>query len=581
MEPSNFNDPRLFVPDLLDYIDLSRLPGGVSVPSSAVAPLQGQMKVAFDCSDFIVLEPVGEYPGMPDELKGKRRYLTAGPESDMPGLRTDQDLYVHYHGRRVPAVAFTVYKWGTGTWPVQDAVAKGLTAQLGRYINPRDVLTSGLKDRRGRTVQHFMVPGVTIAEALKIDWSRVQWSAQRSGFLVKDVRATDRILKFGSHKSNFFDVRIRVPGKSRAELEAYMLPRVLWLSQHDYLVPNYFHRQRLGPGQNMQRKGLQLLTGEYVPQDAAHPFLNNAEVFLHSLMFEPSGRDSRQVRELRRQMAGFWQYNFEEMERILRRAHRKFNLSLEYEVARRLANDARFNGSCEAILYDLRSRLSLCVGAWQAFYWNWELYTQIKSGRISPRRNAAIALPMSCDDAKFTFRRSSLGRQCLAELGALEEKAAPAEEYLEAFIGEYWKEFQDLVQQKRAANPDYRPDREQLPDELGLSFALVRRLFSNVGDVGGVKRPDGEALSAAFIRRLYLVPTADGTGRKPSAPRRKAFTKAEDFEWEASDECVRIRTSLRSGSYFTTLAGALFDTADPDEQYDTTFGADSSTGSAA
>ncbi len=581
MEPSNFNDPRLFVPGLLDYIDLSRLPGGVTVEPSAVPPLQGQMKVAFDCSDFIVLEPVGEYLGMPDSLKGQRRYLTAGPDSDMPGLRTDQELYVHYHGRRVPAIAFTAYKWGTGTWPVQDAVAKGLTQQLGRHINPRDVLTSGLKDRRGRTVQHFMVPGVSIAEALKVDWTRVQWSAARSGFLVKDVRPTDKILKFGSHRSNFFDVRIRVPGKSRAELEAYMLPRVLWLSQHDYLVPNFFHRQRLGPGQNMQRKGVQLLTGDYVPQEKAHPFLNNAEVFLHSLMFEPSGRDSKQVRELRRQMAGQWQYNFEEMERILRRSHRKFNLSLEYEVARRLANDRRYS-SCEAILYDLRSRLSLCVGAWQAFYWNWELYSQIKSGKISPRRNAAIPLPMSSDDAKFTYKRTQLGRQCLAELGALEEKAAAAEEYLEAFVSQYWAQFNEEVAARRVTNPDYRPDREQLPDDIGLSFDLVRRLFGNgVEEIGGVRRPDGAALSAAFIRRVFLVPTADGSGRKPSAPRRKAFTKGEDFEWEASDECVRIRTSLRSGSYFTTLAGALFDTSDPDEQYDTTFGADGSTESEA
>jgi hypothetical protein len=577
MEPSNFNDPRLFVPGLLDYIDLSRLPGGVSVSPSAVAPLQGQMKVAFDCSDFIVLEPVGDYLGMPESLRGKRRFLTAGPDSDMPGLRTDQDLYVHYHGRRVPAVAFTVYKWGTGTWPVQDAVAKGLTAQLGRHINPRDVLTSGLKDRRGRTVQHFMVPGISIAEALKVDWTRVQWSAARSGFLVKDVRPTDRILKFGSHRANAFNVRIRVPGKSRAELEEYMLPRVLWLSQHDYLVPNYFHRQRLGPGQNMQRKGCQLLTGEYVPQDRANPFLSNAEIFLHSLMFEPSGRDSKPVRELRRAMAGQWQYNFEEMECILRKAHRKFNLSLEYEVARRLAKD----WSCEAILYDLRSRLSLCVGAWQAFYWNWELYSQIQSGKISPKRNAAIPLPMSSDDAKFTYRRTQLGRKCLAELAALEAKAAPAEEYLDAFVSQYWAEFNAEVAAKRAVNPDYRPDRDRLPDDIGLSFELVRKLFGGLGDVGGVKRPDGDALSAAFIRRLYLVPTADGSGRKPSAPRRKAFTKAEDFEWTASDECVEVRTVLRSGSYFTTIAGALFDTADPDEQYDTTFGADSSNGDAA
>jgi tRNA(Glu) U13 pseudouridine synthase TruD len=581
MDTSNFNDPRTFVPDLLDYIDLSRLPKGVSVPPSAVAPLQGQMKTAFDCSDFIVLEPVGDYPGMPDSLKGKRRYLSAGPDSDMPGLRTDVEMYVNYCGRRVPAIAFTAYKWGTGTWAVQDAVAKGLSAQLGRHINPRDILSSGLKDRRGRTVQQFVVPGVSIAEAMKVNWGTVQWNAARSGFLVKDVRPTDKLLKFGSHRSNFFDVRIRVPGKSRAELEEYMLPRVLFLSQHEYLVPNYFHRQRLGPGQDMQRKGYALLTGDYTPFDPCNPFMNNAEVFLHCLMFAPSGRDSKAVKDLRRQMAGQWQYNFEEMERILRRVHRKFNLSLEYEVARRLANDAKFGGCCEAVLYDLRNRLSLCIGAWQAFYWNWELHSQIKSQRITPERNATIPLPMSCEDAKRTYRRTQLGQQCLGELAAVERVAAPADAFIDAFIARYWEEFNAEVARKRVADPSYRPDRDTLPDDLGLSFDLVRKLFGGFSSVDGMKRPDGDALSASFIRRLYLVPRDERGNVKPSAPRRKAFTKAEDFEWSATDECVRIRTSLRSGSYFTTLAGALFDTSDPDEQYDTTYGVESSDGNAA
>jgi tRNA(Glu) U13 pseudouridine synthase TruD len=567
MEPSNFNDPRRFVPDQ-DYIDLSRLPNGVTVPAHLQVQLQGQMKTASDCSDFIVLEPVGDYPGMPDSFRGQTRYLSAGPESDMPGLRTDTEMYVHYFGRRVPAIAFVAYKWGTGTWPVQDAVAKGLSQQLGRHINPRDILSSGLKDRRGRTVQHFVVPGVSMAEAKKVDWTRIQWNGARSGFLVKDVRPTDKLLRFGSHKSNFFDVRIKVPGKTRAELEEYMAPRVLWLSQNDYLVPNYFHRQRLGPGQNMQRKGYALLTGDYTPLDACNPFMTNAEIFLHSLLFEPSGRDSKAVKELRAAMAGQWQFNFEEMERLLKRAHRKFNLSLEYEVARRLANDRRFGGSCEAVLYDLKNRLSLCVGAWQAFYWNWELHNQIRSRRISPERNATIPLPMSCEDAYRTYRRTPLGQKCLEELAALERKAAVADEYMEAFISMHWQEFEAETAARRQTNPDYRPDRELLPDEFGLSFELVRKLFGGYHTIPGIKRPDGDSLCASLIKRLYLVPRDERGNVKPSAPRRKAFTRAEGFTWSCEDEVVRIQCGLRSGSYFTTLAGTLFNTSDPDEQFE-------------
>lgn len=550
MDQGNFREPRTFVPRLGEYIDLSRLPNGVSAPEHVRGQLQGRMKSAPDCSDFIVLEPVGDYPGMPDEFRyGRKRFLSAGPESDMPGLRIDGELYVNYFGRRLPAVAFTVYKWCTGTWQVQDAIARGLSQQLGRHINPKDVLSSGLKDRRGRTVQHFVVPGLKYAEATKVDWNRIQWNGVRSGFLVKDIRPTDRLLRMGSHRANYFDVRIRVAGKTRAELEEYMAPRVAWLAANDFLVPNFFHLQRLGPGQNMQLHGRALLTADYEPVDHTNPLMTNAEVFLHHLLFNPTDRDSKQVRELRSTLAAHWQFNFEELARILGRTHRRFNMSLEYEVARRLA-DSRFGGCAEAVIYDLKNRLSLCVGAWQAFYWNWEVFNQIRSRRLSTQGNATIPLAMSCEDSKRTYRRSQLGQQCLAEMGVLEQQAARAEQYMEAFIKEYW------------TNPTER-DR---PDEYGLSLDLVRRMFSGMrGSVAGVARPDSEALSAALMKRLYLVPRDERGNVKESAPRRKAFTRAEDFRWSCDDGVVRIETWLRSGSYFTTLAGALFDTSDPEE----------------
>jgi tRNA(Glu) U13 pseudouridine synthase TruD len=568
MDQSHYRDPRKFVPPLLEYIDLSRLPGGASVPEGVRQPLQGQMKTAHDNSDFIVREPVGEYPGMPAHMRtGKKRFLSAGPESDMPGLDTSTEMFVDYYGRRVPCIAFTVYKWGTGTWPVQDAVAKGLQQQLHRPFNPKDILSSGLKDRKGRTVQMFVVPGVSMQEAKKVDWSRVVWSAARSGCLIKDVRPCDRLLRMGSHGANFFDVRITVPGKTRAELEEYMAPRVAWLAEHDYLVPNYFHRQRLGPGQNMQMHGLALLTGDYTPVDSCNPLMSNAEVFLHHLLFQPSQRDSNKVRQLRSKMAGQWQFNFEEMERILRREHRSCNLQLEYEVARRLALTDEYGGCAEAVVYDLKSRLSLCVGAWQAYYWNWELQNQIRARRIATTRNANIPLPMSCDDSRRTYQRTQLGQRCLSEMGVIERQAAPAEAYMEAFIAEHWRDFHAEVAKERAKNPSYRPARERLADDYGLSFELVRKMFSSfrAAPVAGIARPDGAALSAALVKRLYLVPRDERGNVKPSAPRRKAFTCAEDFEWSCDDGVVRIRTWLRSGSYFTTLAGALFDTSDPEE----------------
>lgn len=573
----DFNSPRDFVPPLTGFIDLSR--PNSDVPDWVKTPLPGQMKVLQDCTDFIVREPVPNYPGMPEYMRtGKRRFLTAGPESDMPGLRFDGNMYVHHNGRRAPAVAFTVYKWGTGTWPVQDAIAKGLSFQLRRtpqnLFNPKDVVPSGLKDRKARTVQTFVVIGLTIEEAQQIDWTKICWSAARSGFFVKDIRPTDVVPRMGSHGANFFDVRIRVPGMTREQLEEYMAPRAEFLRRHDFLVPNYFHRQRLGPGQDMQRKGLVLLSGDYQSEDRFNPLMTNVEKFVHSLLFSGSARDEKEITELRAHLAGLWQFRFEDMDREMRDGLREIArrtkkhwlrhaLSLEYEIVRRLSDMDRFGGCCEAVLYDLKSRLSLCVGAWQGFYWNWEVYNQIQGRRLSPQRNATVPLPMSCEDAKRTYRRTPLGQQCLTEMAVIEQQSESADAYLEAYIADHWARFEEKYGSTSARVP-----RDLQRDELDLSFDLVRSLFNGSRSVNGMSRPDSDALSAALVKRMYLIPR-DASGRlKDSSIRRKAFTRAEDFEYSCDDEVVRIRTWLRSGSYFTTLANALFDTSDPEENED-------------
>lgn len=581
MVQRNFRDPRAFVPPLLDYIDLSRLPSALD--ESVVDAFPGLIKSAPDCSDFIVLEPVGEYPGMPEYMRrGPIRFLSAGPESDMPGLQTDKEMYVNYYGRRVPAIAITVYKWCIGTWAVQDAIARGISKQLRITLHPNDVLTSGLKDRRGRTVQHMVIPGVSMADARKIDWSRIQWSGPRSGFLVKDIRPTDKTLRLGSHRANFFDVRIRVPGKTRAELEAYMAPRVAWLSRRDFLIPNYFHRQRLGPWQNMHEHWLALLTGNYTPQVACNKLMTHAEVLLHHLVFQPSARDSQEVRQLRAELASHWQFDFGRMHRILRRdnQYRKLNMNLEYEIVSRLAQLEVFGGCAEAIIYDLKKRISLCVGAWQGFYWNWELYNQLhrRQRPLLPNRNANIPLAMACDDARAFYGRSELGRQCLEEMAVLERQAAwvdpeepggvSGDEYLETLIENHWRAYWQDVDAKRAQNPDYRPDRATLPDEFWLSFELVYDIFGSRITCDKA-RPEPDVLSAALMKRLFLVPRDEEGRVRTCAPRRRAFFRAEDFRYDCDDEVVRIQTWLRSGAYFTTLAGTLFDTnTDPDEAGD-------------
>ena len=558
----NFADPRCFIPPkLLGYLELSRLP--IAVPDRVQAMLPGVLKK--EPWHFQVTEPRERfYPGMPEGTPDqKMQFLTIGPESDYPGLRTDLDLHVDWFGRKVPAVAMTVVKTGENTWRMSDTLAEHIGKQLGRHIPHSQILTSGIKDRWAITAQTVVIVGVSMADMRKVDWSG--FTPGRRGFFVKDVRPTDRLLDMGDHLANGFQIRVLVEGKTKEELQEYMEPRAFALSMRNYWILNFFHRQRLGPGQNLQMKGLTLLTGEWDPVQKCFPFRSAVEAAVHRLLFEVSHRDNDGVRALRNNLETSWQYNFDDLERTLGRQYKRYNLTLEYEVARRLA-DEFFNGCCESVLYDLRNRLSLCIGAWQAYYWNQALASQLESGYLDPdtwARNgdnrsfvqASIPLAMSCEESKRVYRRTAQGQKCLAEMAKTEELAAQGEDYLREYIKSYWA--------AEALKPHRERDRS---DNTGLSLKLVRSMFSGADVVNGVERPDASAISAALVKHLFLAPRDRRSGlEKSKPPRRKAFVRANDFEYEVEDGAVTLRFNLRSGAYATTLVGLLFDTTDPEE----------------
>ena len=559
----NFADPRCFIPPkLLGYLDLSRLPGP-AIPARLKAMLPGVLKK--DPSHFVVLEPKRlPYAGMSESmLQEPRSFLTIGPDSDYPGLQTDQELQVEWFGRKVYAVSMTVVKTGENTWRMCDSLAEHIGKQLGRHIPHSQILTSGIKDRWAITAQTVVIVGVSMAEMKTVDWSG--FAPGRRGFFVKDIQPTNRLLDMGDHLANGFEIKVLVDGASKAELQEYMEPRAFALSMRNYWILNFFHRQRLGPGQNLQMKGLTLLTGEWEPVEKCFPFRSAAEAMVHRLLFEVSHRDNDGVRALRHNLETSWQYNFEELERNLGRQYKRYNLTLEYEVAKRLA-DEFFNGCCESVLYDLRNRLSLCIGAWQAYYWNQALASQLESGYLAPdvwARNgdnrsfvqASIPLAMSCEESKRVYRRTAQGQKCLEEMAKTEELAARGTQYLRAYIESYWA--------AEALKPHKQRDRT---DNTGLSLKLVRSLFSGADVVNGVERPDASSISAALVMHLFLVPRDRRSGvEKSKPPRRKAFVRANDFDYDVEDGAVNLRFNLRSGAYATTLVGLLFDTTDPEE----------------
>jgi len=558
---AKFDDSRYMVPAaLLDYFSAVRVPDSLRIPEPQRQKWYGVLKAIPE--DFVVTEPVPTYPGLADLYKAnvnvpQHRMLTVSPQSDMPGLRTDQDLKVRYKGAMVSAVAMTVVKKGESTWGVADLLAQFLSEQLGRVIDQKRIVYSGLKDRTAVTAQTYVVIGVSMSEISRVDWSRCMMGER--GFFVKDIRPADRLLDQGDHLANNFEIKVRVAGKTAQEIEEYLGPRVEILRHLRYWIPNAFHLQRLGPTQDNQKWGRNLLAGDFVPPAGVNPFTTHAEAMLFQMLFASSTRGSQALRDLRKELMPYWQYNFPEMERALRRKTKRFNLKLEYEVVKRLANP-KFRGSSELVLYDLQNRLSIAVGAWRAVYWNWALGSLIESGNIEPGGKARIPLAFSCDESRQFYSQWDYGRECLAEMAVTEKLAARGEPYMHAFMERYWKE----IAAEQAASGLVSPSDH--PDHSGLSTKLVQKLFLNREDFDGIEPPLRRELSAALVRHLFLVPREFKTGiPKQYAPTRDAFVRVGNFEYICEDGAAILRFSLRSGSYATMLIGLLFDTSDPED----------------
>lgn len=790
-------EPRCFVPaGLLHFLDLDQLPASVPVPAHIDGKRwQGVLKS--DAADFLVCEPVREYPGISDELleevRAKRRYLTVGPDSDMPGLRTDERLWVYWKDQRVPAVALTMVKCCENTWNIGDRIADMLTRSLGRHIHHSRVLTSGLKDKRAWTAQTVVVVGVTMEEMLSVRWPTwAEFTAERRGFFVKDLRPTSRLISMGDHEWNGFQIKVLVEGKTKEELDEYvgLYAKVLKLKGEH--IPDGFHRQRLGPGQDMQIHGDTLLTGNYVPsperealqaltmsltdlsqvsivsgdfsalptdalvvpvskrgecqsrqvegvlkrvapsayntvlaarrpwtlgetlvvrtdeKDAGfanvlfaaegarladwvanalesceragfttavlpavqmhdnndalaqisegvrrfyeqgdrnlqlqvaafyecHPFGSNVEAMLHCFACEPSQRDNDEVRLTKEVVRRHWMDNFaravSEVNRVARRSG--VNLSLESEVVKRYADMEHYNGCAEAILYDLRDRLSLGFGAVQGFFANQEIARQIQHNLSTPGDRKRVALPMSCAESRDLYGQSEVGQACLRMLGVTEDLAATAEPYMAQFIAAYWEPIEEerqrlretikpldvlwqqmyrilgteqrgrLEAQRKELKTSRRPlnvqptgpngrletvttllmlekqiddIEEQLrqldaPDrDTGLSFVLTRTLFDLFAKrPPGVelKRPSHAALSAAFVKYLYLTPRDRKNGSaRTRPPKRNVYAKVEGFYFTCENGAVTFWFALPRGSYATMLISLLFDTTDKRE----------------
>jgi tRNA(Glu) U13 pseudouridine synthase TruD len=506
-----YEPPQYFIPrGVLDYIKVSSL-----LPAHLQTTWAGSIKRVPE--DFEVLEPVPRYPAgtkeMPLYLGGQGGYLTTGPDSDMPGLRVDFESTLMTRLGPVPAVAATLVKCRLNTWAAVGWLAKHLSKALGRTIQEHQIFTSGLKDRWAITAQTVVITGVTMAEMRTVTW----WPANpgRAGFFLKDIRPASEKVYQGDHLANAFNIKVRLDGKTAAEIEQYVNPRVEFLANNGWWIPNAFGRQRLGRRQNLHLIGRTLLTGDFEAPAGCNPFMSNVEAAFFRFLFETSDNEQSTATETRLAMQPMWQYNFEEMESLLRRVYRKVNLSFEYDVVSRLADTNRYGGSCEMVMDELRDKVSLWVGAWQAFYWNWHLARELSLSRIQASAGPAIPLLMASgmSDAKRWYGRTACGQQALRELAATER------------------------------------------------LALRYRELSGRGEA-----TDPAMQAANMVYRLFLVARERKSGvEKDRAPWRKAFIRVNGFRYSCEDEVLNLSFALRSGSYATMVAGLICDTSDPDE----------------
>lgn len=314
------------------------------------------------------------------------------------------------------------------TWGAIEFLCSHLGKLLGRRIEVRQVQYSGLKDRWAVTAQVIVIVGVTVSEMKLVTW--YPWREGKPSIFVKDVHATATRLSQGAHMRNGFTIFIRFKDKTADEIRASVEPRIRNFRENFAdQIPNVYHHQRRGVRRNLDRIGRTMVTGKgWLPPAGVNPFVSSVEAAVHRFLFETARFENDETTALRRQMAPKWQYNFEAMLGFIRDRYKRLNLTVEWNIIRRLVDNDRFNCSCERIMADeeLADKFSLWVGAWQSFYWNQALAQEMANRFYPPK---VIPLLSFTREATDYYKRTQLGRAGLAEM----RMAEPAVRHL--FLG--------------------------------------------------------------------------------------------------------------------------------------------------
>jgi len=454
--------------------DITMTSGQGFVPQTAVRNFAGNFEVLkaqhkADPDDFVVQE---QQPGL---------QCTVSTQSDYP----NQDVLESGRG---PLVSAIMVKYRLTT----PAAIEGLAHQLG--ISPKNITAAGLKDRTARSAQLVVIEGVDF-EHVRRNCFPDESTLRERGFFIKDARRCTKKLGKGHLEGNHFQIKLVVAGKSKAELEEYLRPRLEFLMRDHKgrrvpRVPNFFGRQRLGRRQNLLGVGVDLLTNgleagikrficEVVPQND-HPKANDLRRQLAKCWAE-----AERAAEAKGQTVAEQYYCFIDMKKLLeapgfrnKPVYMLSNMYIEQKLVSKIINTR----CIERAVRELKDDLSLSVGAFQGYWFNQIL------GEVND------------EGAKISLSQ--------LEVDKSGEHVIPL-----YFTG----------------------------DEKSVAF---------------YRQWCPQAIPDKLDRKTKEIFLANYNGRP--GPRRPAFIFVNDLSYEIHDEVINFCFSLRSGAYATTFLSYLF-----------------------
>ena len=439
-------------------------------------------------------------------------------------------------------VAATVTKTDNGL--ARDAllqrVRQQLSQALGREIATRDVTL------KGQTL--LCVSRVSAAEM-----ATVNWSGSKLGFTVRDVRLNkSNALSKGDHRQNRFELKIVVKGKSRSEVSSYLDPLMERLEQLSYCVPNAVGFQRLAARQLGHLHGYTLVTGDYKAPKGVHAFGSNSEAALYRFLHETSGRENPAAEQLRHEMEPHWLYDFGGMKQKLGRSYRALNMSVEYKIVERLADNDRYRGDFQEVVRSMNEETSMWVAAWQSWWWNHVLVRKLphwvrEAEEASAMRKQVATLECSCN-AGVKDEGSKLRSQCACE----DKRCSTCQK--RARLAQCQK--CRLESRLRGFNPLDKG----IP--LLMDSPQAREYYGRLAYCkDGIEQLDK---SDGFVREQFLKP-------RGNTPWRKAFIRVEGLKHSVGSEEIEgveetiayLNFELPSGAYATTFLGLLFELEEP------------------